>query len=413
MAITILTDVEDYAPVYNDIVVVADSTNKLNTSFRYIFDVYITGVASFTRFKVDGEPSLAYGVFDFHRLLEQYVKSFILTINPVGFTGGFTPMNGSIVEYQIKYGEEYDVAGVITEFPDLLVGGLKYAYESSLPFDEWVDFSFSDIDLSVSGQWLTSNLDNKIDFDTVGYSGVISSDETIPEYLEIKTYDSAGVLIGTWQAQNLAPVTYLARMMLVATGTFSLNQITSGLTLGVQPIITPTVASYTLQILDPTFVAVTPLLNFEIQEECEYPLQRLMFENKWGAFDGFTFDLISKTNNTIQRKSFKYNPTLIDGAGVLQYNHGNRTNVDYLIKSSKEIVLNANWITEQQSIWLQEMVESPEVYLQGVTSKGDQTLYAVKGIKANSYPIKTNKVDKLFNIDVVITLSNENYRQRK
>lgn len=415
MAITILTDLEDYSPVYNNMTVTVDSTNKLSTSFRYMFDVYITGVAGFARFKIDPEPITAQelGVFDVNRVIEAYVESYILTINPTGFTGGFTPMLGSLAEYQIKYGEEYDVAGTITEFPDLTIGTTKYAYESSLPFDEWVDFNFDDIDLAVNGSWLTSNLNNRIDFDTVGYSGVISSDATIPEYLEIKTFDSAGTLLGTWRAQNLSPVTYQTKMMLVATGTFNLNQITSGLVTGVQPIIIPTVASYTLQILDPTFVAVTPLLNFEIQEQCEYPLQRLMFENKWGAFDGFTFDLVSKESQKITRKKYKFNPTIIDGGGNLDYNHANRTNVDYLIKSTKQISLNADWITEAENDWLLELVESPEIYLQGVTSKGDQTLYSVESIQANSYAMKTKKVDGLFNIDLIITLSSNNYRQRK
>lgn len=414
MAITIKTDLNDFAPVYNDMTVSVDSTNKLNTSFRYIFDLYITGVASFVRFKVDGEPTLAYGIFDFHRAIEEHVKAYILTLDPAGFTGGFTQMLDSIIEYQIKYGEEYDVAGTITEFPDLLVGGTKYAYESSLPFDEWIDFDFDDIDLNVNGQWLTTNKDlNRIDFDAIGYTGVISSDETVPEYLEIKTYDSAGLLLGTWRAQNILPTTFHGKMLLVPTGTFNLNQITTGLVLGAQPIIIPTVASYTLQVLDSAFVAVTGLLTYTIQEQCEYPLQRLLFENKYGAFDGFTFDLVSRVTNNIQRKSFKFNPTRIDGAGTILYNHADRSNVDYLIKSSQEITLNANWITEEESIWLQELVESPEIYRDGLTSKGIHQLYSVKGIKTNIYPIKTKKVDKLFNIDVIITLSNENYRQRK
>lgn len=415
-SISILTDLNDYSPVYNDMTVVVTSTNRLSPSFRYIFDLYVTGVAGFTRFKVDPEPSQAYGIFDVHRALEEHVKAYILTLDPAGFTGAFTQMEKSIIEYQIKYGEEFrlTVNDPIVEDHDDLIGATKYAYESSLPYDEWVDFDFDDIDLNVNGKWLTTNKDtNKIDFDTVAYSGVITSDETVPEYLEIKTYDNTGALLGTWQAQNILPSTYQGKMLLVATGTFSLNQIVTGLTLGVQPIIIPTVASYTLQVLDSVFSPVTGLLTYTIQEQCNYPLQRLMFENKYGAFDGFTFDLVSKETNNIQRKSFKYNPTRIDGAGNLLYNHANRTNVDYLIKSSKEITLNADWITEEECLWLQELVESPEVYLQGITSKGIHQLYSIKGIKANSYPIKTQKVDGLFNIDVIITLSNENYRQRK
>ena len=414
--ISIKTDLKDYSPVYNNMEVSVESIKKFFPSFRYIFDLYITGVAGFVRFKVDPEPSGAFGIFDFHREIEEHVKAYILTLDPAGFTGGFTQMEDSIVEFQIKYGEEFrlTVNDPIVEYPDDLIGTTKYAYESSLPYDEWVDFDFDDIDLNVNGQWLTTNKDlNRIAFDAVGYSGVITSDDTVPEYLEIKTYDSAGLLLGTWRAQNILPSTFQGKMLLIPVGTFNLNQITTGLVLGAQPIIISTVASYTLQVLDAAFASVTGLLTYTIEEECEYPLQRLLFENKFGAFDGFTFNLISRVTNTIQRKSFKFNPTRIDGAGTILHNHADRTNVDYLIKSSKEIVLNADWITEEESIWLQELIESPEIYLDGLTSKGIHQLYSFKGIKTNIYPIKTKKVDKLFNIDIIITFSNENYRQRK
>jgi len=161
--ISILTDLNDYSPVYNDMTVVVTSINRLSPSFRYIFDLYVTGVAGFTRFKVDPEPSQAYGVFDVHRALEEHVKAYILTLDPAGFTGAFTQMEKSIIEYQIKYGEEFrlTVNDPIVEYPDDLIGATKYAYESSLPYDEWVDFDFDDIDLNVNGKWLTTNKDTK------------------------------------------------------------------------------------------------------------------------------------------------------------------------------------------------------------------------------------------------------------
>lgn len=135
-------------------------------------------------------------------------------------------MEDSIVEFQIKYGEEFrlTVNDPIVEYPDDLIGTTKYAYESSLPYDEWVDFDFDDIDLNVNGQWLTTNKDlNRIAFDAVGYSGVITSDDTVPEYLEIKTYDSAGLLLGTWRAQNILPSTFQGKMLLIPVGTFNLQ----------------------------------------------------------------------------------------------------------------------------------------------------------------------------------------------
>ena len=98
----------------------------------------------------------------------------------------------------------------------------------------------------------------------------------------------------------------------------------------------------------------------------------------------------------------------------MSYDTADRTNVNYNIKSTNQIELNANWITENQSKWLEELFTSPEIYIESViNNKGDKGLISVSEIQSNIYPIKTQKADGLFNIDLVLTLSNNNYRQRK
>ena len=98
----------------------------------------------------------------------------------------------------------------------------------------------------------------------------------------------------------------------------------------------------------------------------------------------------------------------------MTYRKSDRTNVNYNIKSSTQIELNANWITEEQSKWLEDLFTSPEIYIENTEGgKGDKTLISVAEIQSNIYPIKTKKVDGLFNVDLVLTLSNNNYRQRK
>ena len=59
MAITIEQDLAEYAPAYNDLNVVVSSTNVGEIDFKFVFDLYIEGVANYIRFKVAPEPITA------------------------------------------------------------------------------------------------------------------------------------------------------------------------------------------------------------------------------------------------------------------------------------------------------------------------------------------------------------------
>lgn len=412
-------DIAIYLPAYNEINVVVredDNTTRGYPDFKYIFDLYIDGVVGFTRFKVSPEPVTAqeYGIKSFGNMLESYVNSYLLKDDSL-LSGGFQFMDGGIKKYHIEYGNEYrlTVNDPIVQYPSLVVGADKFIWNASLPYNEWLGLNFT----NVKNEWLTSQLTNDVSINNVGYSGMISDIDTDMEYLEVKTYDSSGVLIDTYQIQNLLStgVVTASKYLSITTAPKNLNNITSGLVLGSQPIIDSSVAYYNCQILDPAFSSISDLLTFTIKEQCNYPIRRLHFQNKWGAFDTFNFDLVSKESVNIQKKSYKFNPNRVTAGGILEFDQSDRTNVNYHVKSTNEIVLNADWITEEQSVWLEELFTSPEIYLEEVTTGGKiiNKLIAVAEIQSNKYAIKTDKVDTLYNIDLVITLSNDNYRQRK
>jgi len=415
MAITIEQDIPEYSPAYNEINTVASSTNDGEIDFKFVFDLYIDGVIGFKRFKVAPEPQTGnnYGIKGFNNILESYVKAYILK-DDTTLTGAFQFMDEGIKKFHIKYGEEYRLTAndPIVVYPDETIGTDKYIWNASLKFNEWVEYNFS----SYKNNWLTNQFTNTIALNNVGYSGIISDTATDLEYLEVKTYDSLGVLIDTYQIQNLLSTGITgAKYLSVATAPKNLNNVTSGLILGSQPIIDSSVSYYTCQMLDAGLSGLSELLTFTMKEQCNYPIRRLHFQNQLGAFYTFNFDLVSKPTVNIKKKSFKFNPNRIDASGQLNFDKSDRTNVNYNIKSTNQIELNANWITEGESIWLEELLTSPEIYLEETTITGKvlTSLISVAEIQANTYQIKTTKVDKLFNINIIITLSNDNYRQRR
>jgi hypothetical protein len=414
--IQIKTDLKDYAPAYNELTVVVredDNTTRGYPDFQYIFDLYIEGVADFVRFKVRPKPTNDLGIKSFGNILESYVQSYILKDDTL-LTGGFQFMDQGIKRYHIEYGNEYRLttADPIVQYPSLVIGGNKYIWNASLPYNEWLGLNFN----NVKNNWLTTQFSGDVAINNVGYAGVISDTDTNIEYIEVKTYDSSNVLINTFQIQNLLSTGVTpSKYMNLITGPKNLNSVTSGLTLGVQPIIDSAVASYTLEVLDGSLASVSDLLTFTMKEQCNYPIKRLHFQNKWGAFDTFNFDLVSKESVNIQKKSYKFNPDRVNASGLLSFDKSDRTNINYHVKSSNQMQLNADWITEEQSAWLEELFTSPEIYLEEFINdgKGIVNLISVAEIQSNKYEIKTDKVERLFNIDLIITFSNDNYRQRR
>ena len=65
MSITINKQPSELSPVYNQIMIVATSSNRTQESFQFIGDVYCNGLAV-TKMKVPVNPD-GYGVFDLHK----------------------------------------------------------------------------------------------------------------------------------------------------------------------------------------------------------------------------------------------------------------------------------------------------------------------------------------------------------
>jgi len=65
----------------------------------------------------------------------------------------------------------------------------------------------------------------------------------------------------------------------------------------------------------------------------------------------------------------------------------------------QKITLNSNWITEEESVWLKELVASPSIWL-----LDDGVLKAIN-ITNSDYSVKTLLNDKVFNLTIECDLS--------
>jgi len=400
MAITIHANPKDFAPVYNKMEYLISSTNTSEPNFAYLVDVYINGSATKTvRLRIPVRPSDSKGKVDIHRVLESALTSNVGS--PTGTAGTYEAANSSL-SYIVKFGEEYGTT--LTQYPDLTVDSSRKAFNASLekrPFINW-DVTEYEMD-GITKKFLTNMPDNnKVSIDSHGW--LYFKEETVLSIYTVVTYNSSGTLISSFKIDATATS---GDIQFIPSSPASLNNIdNANIILGSQPIIDSTVASYTICLGLVSPLSSSETRTFQIEESCKYNSNTLIFQNNLGAFDSFTFYKGDMSTTDIERKDMKVNVDNVVSNDIV-YSMNEREKVTYYTKKSETIKLMSDWISEEESNWLLELISSPEIYLQ----EGNE-LTAVAKIKATNYVKKKVVRDKLFKIDVELELGYDDYRQR-
>ena len=139
---------------------------------------------------------------------------------------------------------------------------------------------------------------------------------------------------------------------------------------------------------------------FPVTPKKGYEPIRLCWLNQWGAWDYYTFTL--KSTKTISTKSTTYNQ--LGGSWNSKYYNpeshkgGRKT---FRVNATEKIKMNTDYITEAEAVWLQELINSPEVYQleQGFSTDASNSLLnnyiTPVRLVTNSYINKTVANDKL------------------
>jgi hypothetical protein len=137
-----------------------------------------------------------------------------------------------------------------------------------------------------------------------------------------------------------------------------------------------------------TGVRVSEVRNMKVKENCSlYETVRFMWLNRAGGWDFFSFTKDKKKSVDIER--YEYTQML-----NWNYNVGDRGDTIYSQKAKENFLVNSDWITEDQSKWLESLFTSPEVY----HLSGTNMLPVV--ITDTNYEVKTYLRNELFNLQV-------------
>jgi len=391
MAITRITDPILYASAYNKNIITCSSTNIAQPSFSFVFELY-DGVTLISKQYVAPDPLYSYGGLDINKILESYVGT-----NFFGFTDGIDVKDcvDASFNFEVRIGERYAVAGVLTEFLNLS-NVTSDVINASLLQEDFINYSFNTYVLdSNTKKFLTSDIERYVTLNTQGYINFLNT-ATITHFV-VYTLDSSGALIGTYRFANTAT----SDVGMFPSAPINLNKAT--LTTGVQPIVTSAVASY---IIAAENAGITKSLQYTFNVvDCEKVT--LHFLNDLGGFEWFIFDATDKTSFKFEKEYYKKDPQELQSDGSINYSQTNREWVNYYVKQIKTMKLTSDWISDEQATWLRQMYSSPEIYAQIGSN-----LIALKGITEVGYDIKQYEYNDLFNIELNIEFSVDNYRQR-
>ena len=140
-------------------------------------------------------------------------------------------------------------------------------------------------------------------------------------------------------------------------------------------------------------------------EECKYPVHKITFLNRWGAFQDLFF--FKKSTESLNTTSENYNPsifkaklisrTLVEGecettTSFNSYSTTAHSKKTYNANGVESIVLNSGYVSELNNSYFEELMVSEYVWL----TDSNGVIYPVN-LKESSFTKKTGLNDKLIN----------------
>ena len=406
MAITIYNTPNSYAPVYNQMIFTLSSTNVAQSNFRYIADIYVNGSSDYTRLEVGRNPSNNYGTFDVAGIIQNF-----LTRDFEDNTTTFKQCGNSIAYYEVKFGEQYGASSGITNYPNLTTSS-GYCFNGVFSPLDFLDFQTNTYVLqNSSSQFLTDRPTFESRTGEKLILGFMTDAANEAKFLEIITYYDEGTIFNTVTVAN--PYASISnrqdRSINVRVDYDWLTSLVNAdLSSGSTPIFVVNWEYYDIRIKNSTGAIVSETIRIYPGEDIcsKYTPIRFKFMNNYGKYDYYTFTGAMTKNTNIKRNTYKSNPNQWSGTNY-NYSTTSRGLSQYETVLDDTITINSDWITEDESIWLEQLVTSPDVYIY------DGSNLVSVNITDSTYQTKYEASQQLFNLVVSFTYSQNRKRQRR
>lgn len=376
MAITIEQNPQPFWPVCNNPTWTFSSTNTAQPNFSFIVEVYLNGSLLSTHEVYPENGNVAkFNITQIGRAVvtSNYPDEASITI------GELNPDNTwSLLVYE-KYGTP-----PATQIASSTATGSRNFLNGSFRFGDALTgfWNYQDYDMGTGGKgnfFLTDfprDQRDLVSYEENKYLSIINSTgNNLTGYVYL--YDITGTQIAsaTWIGVlgtglitpfiNVSPINLVGGTSLVQSDFDDCYYYTIQL----KRTSTPTIAS--------------EIYKIYYDQSCSaYSRRRLHWLNKYGAWDSFTFTLLSEdstdiTINNYSRSTGRWN---VSNAYIYSLNDGQQMTMSKFMQD--KLILNSDWIHQDVQQWLvRELYESPRVYLQN--DFGNTTLEPVNVTNAN------------------------------
>lgn len=376
MALTIKYVPPAYSSVHDDLIYtvhepghVSDPSNYPN--YKYIADVYI-GATLVARIRKVQDPVTGIGIFN----IGQTVRNYINTVfNPTANILVAQQMGSGVfnVQVTVKFGEEY----AFTSYYDLVSDSPRVYFNNYNGRLIGTSSSLVGITNKVAtsrpqrGEVLLTS-----SFNFIGYFPTSTSTVNV----SVIPNDNGNVFNGNFTPSNAYD------MQVLNFSPVLINSLQPGT-------ITANTEYYTVHIADQSF-------RFKVICEPLYQPYTLHFLNKFGAWDTKIFSKVSRKKINIEKKQYGKIDYVVDSNGQVTYKNANgvyhESQTTYSSQFEETLILNSDYLTDQEYTWLEQLIESTMVYLQ------EGAYFFPVSIKQNNYDPKKAVVDQLTNLTLTV-----------
>ena len=362
-----------------------------------------------------GTPFENHAWFDVSRIMQSLLSHDVKI--PAADHQAFAANGNSHAEYALSIQEEdidpttdrYVQVGVTIFKPKSVWNGVQ-------SLTDWLDFDYTDFTIntaSTTKRFLTSAPSTRyVNTDQSAWLHYIVTNKLAKKY-EIKAYseaDAGGSLLATGVVTSpfaTATTDYDTHFWRIPVGPYDITNIDASLMTGSIPTnVLNGAKSYVIRMLNTSLVQVSEAVTFNVDQQCsKYEPVRLHWLNKLGGIDSLNCNLKSIDKTDVKRESYHEQHHTFTGF-TYDYTKASRGQVDYDINMSEKLKVNTDYLTEAESIWMQDLFTSPVVY-----RELNNELIAMN-ITGKSIVKKTSLNDKLMQYSFDLNYSLENRRQR-
>ncbi len=391
MAITVNSSPDTHRPAYNQMLFNISSNNTAQPNFFFIADVYVkvgTDVLAARLLfpKQLGSTSIT---IDISGVIKNYLSYQVFVASSV------IPDNLGQLDYYVQFGEAYDVANVLTFYPNLTRNptgsSYKYGYNLVFGFEDMLNGIFP----NVMQSYRADNF-GILTYETETQQ-VEQGDKILWSY-----FDPSGIVRkitiskGEEYSETIAPTS----------GKFKYN-IEPHILLAVwfpAPNLYET-GDYTIYLKD-QFDNILHTKLLEVKEPCsKYETFRLHWLNTLGGWDSYNFNKVNSQSVSIDRKQYKKvmpMPYVIKDRLVTTYN----------TMVTDNITINSDWVSDERAAWFENLFTSPVVFLERQDpSELNPVIVAINVVETSYEKKKFSNGRTLHNVTLTFNYSYDRYTQ--